>query len=188
MANPLTIYSDHGEWDGRGLKRRKKMANPLMIHRARWEDLTEILAIYTYARGLMARTGNGGQWGDDYPPEALVREDMARGQLYVVRESGAVCGVFAFCIGKDASYAVIKDGAWHSDSVYGTIHRVAGDGKTHGLFREMVAFCQGKIRHLRIDTHENNQIMRHLIEKNGFQRCGMICVEDGTPRIAYEKE
>ena len=29
--------------------------------------------------------------------------------------------------------------------------------------------------------------MQHLIEKNGFQRCGIIYVEDGSPRIAYEK-
>lgn len=40
---------------------------------------------------------------------------------------------------------------------------------------------------MRIDTHENNKVMQHLIKKNGFQECGIIYVEDGSPRIAYEK-
>ena len=30
--------------------------------------------------------------------------------------------------------------------------------------------------------------MQHLILKNGFTRCGIVrTVEDGTPRIAYER-
>ena len=40
---------------------------------------------------------------------------------------------------------------------------------------------------LRADTHEDNKIMQHLLEKNGFVRCGIIHVEDGTPRVAYQK-
>lgn len=28
--------------------------------------------------------------------------------------------------------------------------------------------------------------MRHLIEKSGFAECGIIRVEDGSPRIAYQ--
>lgn len=29
--------------------------------------------------------------------------------------------------------------------------------------------------------------MRHIIEKNGFAKCGIIYFADGLPRIAYEK-
>lgn len=39
-----------------------------------------------------------------------------------------------------------------------------------------------------IDTHKDNKITRHLIEKNGFAKCGIIYVADGSPRIAYEKQ
>lgn len=35
--------------------------------------------------------------------------------------------------------------------------------------------------------HKDNKITRHLIEKNGFAKCGIIYVADGSPRIAYEK-
>ena len=29
--------------------------------------------------------------------------------------------------------------------------------------------------------------MQHLLEKNGFVRCGIIYVANGTPRIAYQR-
>ena len=45
----------------------------------------------------------------------------------------------------------------------------------------------GALRELRADTHADNKIMQHLLEKNGFTKCGIIHVEDGTPRIAYQK-
>lgn len=38
-----------------------------------------------------------------------------------------------------------------------------------------------------IDTHKDNKITRHLIEKNGFAKGGIIYVADCSPRIAYEK-
>ena len=74
-----------------------------------------------------------------------------------------------------------------SDDLYGTIHRVAGDGNVHGVLAMAVQFCEQNIKHLRIDTHNDNKIMQHVIEKNGFKRCGIIHVKDGSERIAYEK-
>lgn len=38
---------------------------------------------------------------------------------------------------------------------------------------------------LRADTHADNKVMQHLLEKNGFVRCGNITLADGTSRIAY---
>lgn len=135
----------------------------------------------------MAASGNAGQWGNSFPPEAMLREDICRQQLYVLEDRGRVHGVFVFVIGEDSSYSVIEGGTWLSDSPYGTIHRVASDGEVRGVFREIVTFCEARMHHLRIDTHENNRVMQYLIEKNGFQKCGVIYVEDGTPRLAYEK-
>lgn len=36
-------------------------------------------------------------------------------------------------LGEDESYRVIEDGAWHLDQPYGTIHRLASNGK--GVWR-----------------------------------------------------
>ncbi len=135
----------------------------------------------------MAESGNPGQWGTHFPPEDLLRADIEEGRLYVVEAGRRVHGVFAFIVGSDETYAVIEDGGWLSGGAYGTIHHVASDGEVPGIFGAVVSFCWGKKNHLRIDTHEKNAVMRHLIEKNGFLRCGIIHVADGTPRIAYER-
>lgn len=160
-----------------------------MIRHAEERDLPAILAIYAYAREFMAENGNPTQWAGGFPPESLLRDDIAKRSLYVVtkEETERVCGVFFFAVGPDETYAQIEQGAWLSDGVYGTIHRVAGDGTVHGLLRQAVAYCEQYTPHLRIDTHEDNRIMQHAIERCGFWRCGIIHVSDGTPRIAYEK-
>lgn len=45
---------------------------------------------------MMRETGNAGQWGSTYPPQALLEEDIEQERLYVLEEAGAVIGVFAF--------------------------------------------------------------------------------------------
>lgn len=158
------------------------------IVKAQISDLPRILDIYKYAREFMKSTGNPHQWQDSFPPEALLANDITeKNHLYVLKtDDGEIHGVFAFIRGKDPTYSVIKDGHWLSDDEYATLHRVAGDGEVNGLFDAIVAFCRSQIPHLRIDTHADNKIMQHLIEKNGFKKCGLIFTDDGTSRIAYE--
>ena len=38
-----------------------------------------------------------------------------------------------------------------------------------------------------MDTHEDNISMQRLLEKNNFKYCGIIYLEDGNKRIAFEK-
>ena len=160
------------------------------IRHAVQQDKAVIMDIYAYARKFMAEHGNPNQWKNNNPSEETIDNDILSGQLYVIYESGdeeAVHGVFYFHIGEDATYAVIEDGKWLSDETYGTIHRIASDGTVHGVLSLAVGFCEKQIKHLRIDTHKDNTIMQHVIEKNGFTKCGTIYVKDGSPRIAYEK-
>lgn len=157
------------------------------IIKAEKGDLPRLREIYAYARNYMRETGNPNQWMDGSPKEELLLEDIAAGNLYVIKEGEVIHGVFAFVIGKDATYRKIEQGSWFSEEEYGTIHRVAGDGEVKGLFDRIVKFCSEKKEHLRIDTHADNRVMQHLIEKNGFKRCGIIHIADGSPRIAYER-
>ncbi len=80
----------------------------------------------------------------------------------------------------------IEDGNWLSDEPYGTIHRIASDGTVSGVVKMAVEYCRKTILNLRIDTHEKNKTMQHVVEKIGFIRCGIIYLEDGSPRIAYQ--
>ena len=156
------------------------------IRIAREEDLPQVLRIYAYARGFMAANGNPNQWGTTNPPRETLEGDIAEQKLYVAVKEGMICGVFFFDIGEDPTYHKIYDGAWLSDATYGTIHRIASLG-SGGIFAACVDFCLQKCSHLRIDTHGDNHIMQHVVEKNGFQRRGIIYIADGTPRIAYER-
>jgi len=154
------------------------------IRVAKTEDLPRVEEIYAYARQFMEHTGNPTQWGKTEPQVSQLKTDIAEEKLYVI-ESDGIHGVFFFTIGDDPTYARIEDGSWLSDAPYGTIHRIAGDG-SGGIVGTAVAFARGKIRHLRIDTHRDNKVMQHVVEKHGFSRRGIIYVSDGSPRIAYE--
>lgn len=156
-----------------------------MIRLAKPADLPEILKIYEAARQFMAQNGNASQWGRAYPPRERIEADIRGGCLYVEEAEGKPAGVFAFLLGPEPNYERI-DGAWRNSLPYGTIHRVASDGRVPGFFGRCMEFCKKQTANLRIDTHEENKVMRHLIEKSGFAECGIIRVEDGSPRIAYQ--
>ena len=162
------------------------MTNGKKIRPAQLEDLDEILKIYEFAKKFMADTGNPTQWAGNYPQRELLEEDIANQGLFVVTEAEKICGVFYFVIGPDPTYAIIENGSWHSDQTYGTIHRIAGNG-TGGVFGAALDFCRSQMDYLRIDTHEDNKVMQHVVTKHGFKPCGIIYTDDGTPRIAYDR-
>ncbi len=150
-------------------------------------DLSRILEIYDIAKAYMRASGNPNQWNGAYPDPELLRADIAQQRLYVYKKDGKIHGVFMLLLGEEPTYAYIEDGSWREETPYGTIHRLAGDGKVKGLFAKCVAFCETKVKYLRADTHFDNRTMQHLLEKNGFERRGIIYLKNGDPRIAYQK-
>ena len=155
------------------------------IRKAETDDLPRIRKIYGIARKFMREHGNSVQWEAGDAPELLLEEDIKQGHLYVLEENG-IHAVFAFIIGEDPTYRVIDQGNWLSEERYGAVHRVAGDGTVRNVLKTVMDYCKEQIPHLRIDTHEMNKIMQHVIEKSGFTRQGIIYVGDGSSRIAYE--
>ena len=154
-------------------------------------DLARVMDIYAHARAFMAAHGNPNQWGPtNWPPEALIRRDIARGRGYVCVHEGRVVGAFFFDVGRDVepTYRHIEDGAWLDDSPYGVVHRIASDGSVKGVGAFCIDWAFRQCGHLRIDTHGDNAVMQNLLAKLGFARCGTIYVEeDDFPRFAYEK-
>ncbi len=154
-------------------------------------DLPRIMEIYARARRFMAEHGNPNQWGPtNWPPEALIRRDIAQGKSYVCVHEGRVAGTFFFIHGKDIepTYARITDGAWLDDGPYGVVHRIASDGSAKGVGAFCLNWAYARCGHLRIDTHGDNVVMQRLLERLGFTHCGTIYVEeDDYPRLAYEK-
>lgn len=157
-----------------------------IVRTAREQDLPRIEEIYAYARDFMAKNGNPNQWGKTNPPSAQLRQDISEQKLFVITDGEAIHGVFYFRIGADPTYGRIDGGVWRSDSPYGTIHRIAGDG-SGGILKTAVAFAEKRIAHLRIDTHADNRVMQSAVTKLGFQRRGIIYLANGSPRIAYDR-
>ena len=155
------------------------------------EDLETLLKIYAHAREFMASTGNPNQWGPtSWPPEALLRQDIAAGHSYVCTHEGAVVGTFFFDQGPDIepTYAGITEGEWLDSSPYGVVHRIASDGTVQGCGTFCIEWAYARCGHLRIDTHGDNRVMQGLLRKLGFVHCGTIyVVEDNDPRLAFEK-
>ena len=137
----------------------------MRIRKTTINDLDTVMKIYARARGFMAETGNPTQWKDSYPSEELIRKDISDGVSYVCVGEREIEAVFMYDMREDPTYAVIE--------------------------KDVASFCMqwcfAQCGNLRCDTHEDNKIMQHVMKKNGFEYCGRIYVEDGSPRVAFQK-
>ena len=101
----------------------------------------------------MADSGNPTQWGQNFPPQELIEEDIDTNRLFVYLHNGALEGAFAFILGPDPTYAKIEDGQWLNDTLpYGTIHRLASAGKRPGVASDVINWCLEHCESLRADT------------------------------------
>lgn len=157
------------------------------IRKARSFEVEKLLPLYARGRMLMRESGNRNQWIDGYPQRSLIEEDVRRGVCYVACQGTSFMAVFTLLEEEEPTYRVIEEGDWLNDEPYGTLHRIAASGQGKGIGRQCIRWCLAKCRNLRVDTHEDNTPMRHVLETEGFTQCGRIYVEDGSPRIAYQK-
>lgn len=159
----------------------------MYVRRSNMEDIPAMMDLYAQARVFMRENGNLNQWDESYPSRELLEKDIAFGNSYIVEDDEKnLAATFAFIKGEDPTYYGIENGAWLNHEPYGTIHRLAGNTSYHGIASGCISWCKSQIGNLRADTHEDNKIMQHLLEKNGFVRCGIIHLANGAPRIAYQ--
>ena len=152
-----------------------------------------MLPVFEAAKAIMRADGNHDQWGaPGFPGDALLLRDIARGGGFVISSEAegevekSIVAYFALLPSPEPTYAHIN-GAWLTDEPYGVIHRIASYPEVHGIFSAVIDFAAARYPHLRIDTHRDNRIMQHLIDMAGFIYCGVIWLEDGTDRLAYER-
>lgn len=150
-------------------------------------DLVQIGKIYENAKKFMCETGNPHQWNSERPNIESAREDMEKGVGYVAEEDGKIVAVFMFSQEKDPTYAKIYDGQWLSDAPYGVIHRIAVAEQGKGIIDVCINECFARCQNLRVDTHRDNLPMQRALLKRGFEYCGVIHLENGDERIAFQK-
>lgn len=159
----------------------------MIIRKAETPDLPSVLDIYQNARDYMKANGNPNQWRDTYPTRNIVEEDIDRRRLYVCEEGEKIVGVFCFFVGREPTYDKIEDGTWLNDLAYGVIHRIAVVTHQRGVASQCFDYALQKCGNLRIDTHRDNMPMQKSLVKNGFAYCGIIHLENGDERLAYQK-
>lgn len=158
------------------------------IRKSTENDLPCLLSLAEDARRKMRESGNMHQWTDGYPSADVFLHDIRRGVSYVIEESGEVIGTFAFIPSPEPTYSRIYEGEWADNAhPYHVVHRIASSHHARGTFSTMLSFCLTHSDNIRIDTHRDNVIMRHLLEKHGFKYCGIIYLANGDERLAYQK-
>ena len=145
----------------------------MQIRKATMNDLPDILAIYAYARKYMKEHGNPDQWRDSYPPVSLTTQDIQSDCLYVciiqIEEDEQIGGVFYFHREEDPDYQTI-DGSW-----------------LKGVATFCLNWAYEQFPNIKIDTHDDNIPMQHLLVKLGFTCCGHTTLQNGDIRLIYQK-
>lgn len=159
----------------------------MVIRKTTEADLSRIAEIYENAKKFMRESGNPNQWNQGTPNIATARTDMERGVGYVAIEDGEIVATFMFSLDGEPTYDKIYDGEWLNDAPYGVIHRIAVTEQGRGIIGFCINECFARCQNLRIDTHRDNLPMQRALLKHGFQYCGIIYLENGDERLAYQK-
>lgn len=158
------------------------------VARARITELPEVVGLIDAGRRIMRENGNLHQWDDNHPSVDQLRDDIEHGHCYLLKEAGTSIATFAFIPGPDITYRKIEQGRWLDDAKpYYVIHRVASLPDRHGVMTELLGYCFAHTDNIRIDTHRDNLIMQHCLQKAGFSYCGIIHLLNGDERLAYQK-
>ena len=154
------------------------------IRLATEKDILKMRAIFDYGREVQLESGNLNQWAAGYPSDGLIQEDLSVDAVHVLVDGDEIAGVMSLFTEPDPTYKEI-DGEWLNDEPYATIHRIATSGKIKGSGQKLIEWAIERYENIRIDTHEDNEQMKYIVQKFGFKYCGVIYLENGDPRNAY---
>lgn len=158
------------------------------------EDINRIMDIINEGK-ISLKNSKVDQWQNGYPNEEVILRDIENGESFVLEYNDEIIGTTALSFRGEKTYDNIYEGKWISNGKYAVIHRIAV-AKVEGIksvgseiLNEAEKICLSRdIKNIKIDTHEDNKAMQGLLLKNNYEYCGVIYLEDGSKRIAFEKE
>ena len=157
-------------------------------------DIKNVMEIISEAQEYFKRNGID-QWQNGYPNSDTIYDDIKNNSSYVLEDESKIVATAMLSFEEDKTYKNIYEGKWLRDiGEYAVIHRIAvsekikGKGTAAKIIKLIEEKCKEKnIKSIKIDTHKDNISMQRLLEKSGFKYCGIIYLEDGNERIAFEK-
>ncbi len=176
---------------------RKQLTEPITFRPAGEEDLPAIVQIVEEARPYLRKFGLN-QWQGTYPDETVFREDMARGECFVVLHGSEVAAFFVLSPLPEPRYDEITDGKWTEGMEHCVLHRAAvgaayrGTGLSAHMLRFVDQQCRALgLRCIRTDTHKDNKAIQNLLRSCGYRYRGNLTIEPDPGLAAqcrgYEK-
>lgn len=165
----------------------------MVFRKANHNDIDRIYEIIRQAQEYFRQNGID-QWQNNYPNPDIIKKDIENGECYVIEDDNLIIATVVLSFNGEKTYEKIYDGSWISDREYAVIHRIAVDSRFKGkgiasfIIRNLENLCRQKgIYNLRVDTHQDNKSMIKMLSNNNFIYCGIIYLESGDKRIAFEK-
>lgn len=166
----------------------------MIFRKGRLEDIDTIHDIIKQAQEYFKNNGIN-QWQNNYPNLESIHQDINNDLNYVLTDDDKVLATVSVIYDGEKTYDNIYKGKWLTEGSYAAIHRIAVDEKAKGLglasriIKNIEDLCFKKgFSSIRVDTHKDNLSMQRMLDKNGFIYCGIIYLENGDERVAYEKE
>ncbi|MDH2335868.1 GNAT family N-acetyltransferase [Clostridium perfringens] len=163
------------------------------FRQAKISDLDQIVEIIELSKKYLKET-KVDQWQDGYPEKEDLRRDIESGNSYVLTNKDEIVATTVISLDGESTYNSIFNGEWITNEDYIVMHRVAVHDKYKGkgIFKELIKEAENLalnkgISSIKIDTHRDNISMQRAVVKNDFKKCGIIYLEDGSERIAFEK-
>lgn len=156
-------------------------------------DIKDIMDIISEAQEYFKMNGID-QWQNNYPNKEVISNDIDNGESYVFLKDDKIAATTVISFRGEKTYDSITDGQWITNEKFAVIHRIAvhNDYKGLGISKEIIKTAEelsieNDIHSIKADTHKENIPMQNLLKKSGFKYCGIIYLEDGAERVAFEK-
>lgn len=166
----------------------------MKLRRAELTDVPRVMEIMGQAVARMAREGRP-QWDESYPATEHIVADVISGIGYVMESTdGGIVAYAALVTDGEPVYNDIENGDWLTadKARYLTVHRLAvGEDcacrGTATLLMKAVADMAGQsgFSSVRADTRDDNAPMLRVLDKSGFEYCGVVHYGRGE-RLAFE--
>lgn len=162
----------------------------MILRKTKLNDIDKVMEIINQAKQYF-KNNNIDQWQEGYPNEESIKEDIMNEEAYVLEDNGKILGTCMITIQGEPTYHTI-DGKWLFNEDYVCVHRIAVDEQYKGAGLASIILDQAiamypNFHSVRMDTHEDNLSMQRFLTKYGFVFCGIITLQNGAPRRAYEK-
>lgn len=162
----------------------------IKIRHATAEEVGKLFTIIQAARWSMASQGID-QWDEIYPTEAILQEDLRKGDLHVITVEDRPTGMIVLNEEQSPEYAAVS---WKYATPALVVHRLTIDPKNQrqGLairlmeFAERNAAVQGH-NAIRLDAFTRNPGAIALYEHLGYRRAGTVQFRKGL-FYCYEKQ